>query len=37
MNLGLIDTLEEDDDLRRLITKYYEDKLTRLRKEFEEA
>lgn len=33
----LIDTLEEDADLRKLITKYYEDKLTRLRKEFEEA
>lgn len=33
----LIDTLEEDADLRTLITKYYEDKLTKLRKEFEEA
>ena len=33
----LIDTLEEDDYLRALIVKYYEDKLARLRKEFEEA
>lgn len=33
----LIDMLEEDADLRKLIIKYYEDKLTRLRKEFEEA
>jgi hypothetical protein len=33
----LIDTLEEDADLRTLITKYYEDKLAKLRKEFEEA
>lgn len=33
----LIDTLEEDDYLRAIIVKYYEDKLTRLRKEFEEA
>lgn len=33
----LIDTLEEDADLRALIVKYYEDKLKRLRKEFEEA
>lgn len=33
----LIDTLEEDDYLRAIIIKYYEDKLTRLRKEFEEA
>lgn len=36
-NKYLIDTLEEDADLRALIVKYYEDKLTRLRKEFEEA
>lgn len=36
-NKYLIDTLEEDASLRTLITKYYEDKLTRLRKEFEEA
>ena len=36
-NKYLIDTLEEDADLRTLITKYYEDKLTKLRKEFEEA
>lgn len=33
----LIDTLEEDDYLRALIVKYYEDKLAKLRKEFEEA
>lgn len=34
----LIDTLlSEDADLRALIVKYYEDKLTKLRKEFEEA
>lgn len=33
----LIDTLAEDADLRALIVKYYEDKLTKLRKEFEEA
>lgn len=33
----LIDTLDEDADLRILITKYYEDKLTKLKKEFEEA
>lgn len=36
-NKYLIDTLEEDAGLRKLIVKYYEDKLTRLRKEFEEA
>lgn len=33
----LIDTLEEDAYLRAVIVKYYEDKLTKLRKEFEEA
>lgn len=34
----LIDTLlSEDADLRTLIIKYYEDKLAKLRKEFEEA
>lgn len=34
----LIDTLlSEDASLRTLITKYYEDKLKRLQKEFEEA
>lgn len=37
-NKYLIGILEEEDDyLRTLITKYYEDKLKRLRKEFEEA
>ncbi len=36
-NKYLIDTLAEDADLRALIVKYYEDKLTKLRKEFEEA
>lgn len=36
-NKYLIDTLAEDADLRALIVKYYEDKLKRLRKEFEEA
>lgn len=36
-NKYLIDTLEEDDYLRALIVKYYEDKLARLQKEFEEA
>ena len=35
-NKYLIDTLEEDADLRTLITKYYKDKLKRLQKEFEE-
>ena len=33
----LIDTLAEDAALRALIVKYYEDKLARLKKEFEEA
>ena len=33
----LIDTLVEDDALRALIVKYYEDKLAKLQKEFEEA
>lgn len=36
-NKYLIDTLAEDDVLRALIVKYYEDKLAKLRKEFEEA
>jgi hypothetical protein len=37
-NKYLIGILEEEDDyLRALITKYYEDKLKRLQKEFEEA
>lgn len=36
-NKYLIDTLEEDDYLRAIIVKHYEDKLARLRKEFEEA
>lgn len=30
-------TDEDDDYLRALIVKYYEDRLTKLRKEFEEA
>lgn len=33
----LINTLEDADYLRALIVKYYEDRLTKLRKEFEEA